>query len=256
ARLKPCPSQTRPGKSRRLLLPCHSSTLFFAGLPGIASSNLFVPCRMKGPSPRFADRAAGHRLKSARLAEGALINVDEDSAQHDERGDVVEHVADGDRNSSKCPRARPQHDASDQVNHAPDQDLPELNFLAGIEESGIWRLHFFFAADDLVDVPHPVGIGCRPDHRLKPVQRLQCEEENKAHAEPGMHGATELASAEDGRKPAEQPGQVDAEASEQSEKKEQRHHPMENARVHGMAEQLSAVDGGLAYRLEVPADLF
>src|ERR1039458_9934136 len=126
----------RPSPSRRPLFPGHSSTLFFAGLPGIASSNFFVPCGMKGPGPRLAHRAADHRLESARLAEGALIDVDKNSAQHNERRDVMQHVADGDRNSSKRPSARPHHNARDQVDHAPDHNLPELNFLPGIEESG------------------------------------------------------------------------------------------------------------------------
>src|SRR5208337_4005379 len=75
------------------------------------------------------------------------------------------------------------------------------------------------------------------------------------HAEPGMHGATELASTKDRSKPAEEPGQVNTESRKQSQEEEQRHHPMENARVYGMAEQLSAIDGSLAHGFETLASL-
>ena len=140
----------------------HLAARFFAGLLWVASGDLLVPGGVEGPGPGFAYRAANHRLEGARLAECALIDVDEDSAEHDEGGDVVYDVADGDGDSSESPCARPQDDAGDQVDDAAAYDLPELNFLPGVEEAGDGRVHFFFAAHDLLDVAHPAGIGWSP----------------------------------------------------------------------------------------------
>jgi len=48
-------------------------------------------------TPGFADSSANHRLESARLADRAQVDVDENSAEHDQRGDIVQDVADRDR---------------------------------------------------------------------------------------------------------------------------------------------------------------
>ena len=74
----------------------HLAARFFAGLLRVASGDLLVPGGVEGPGPGFAYRASDHGLKCAGLAEGALIDVDEDSAEHNEGGDVVDDVADGD----------------------------------------------------------------------------------------------------------------------------------------------------------------
>ena len=217
----------------------HLAARFFAGLLRVASGDLLIPSGMEGPSPGFAYRAANHRLECAGLAERALVDVDEDAAEHNEGGDVVDNVADGDRDSSEGSCTRPQDDAGDQVRDTAADDLPKLNFLSGVEKAGVGRIHFRFAADDLVHVAHPAGIGRGPDHGLEPVQGLQCEEEDEAYAEPWMHDATEWSAAEEGSEPAEQPREIDAEAGEQREEEKERDHPVEHARVHGVAQQFS-----------------
>jgi len=48
---------------------------------------------MEGPGPGFAYRAANHRLEGAGLAERALVDVNEDSAEHNECGDIVHDIS-------------------------------------------------------------------------------------------------------------------------------------------------------------------
>src|ERR1700692_4412465 len=94
------------GRARRsrCWLPRYEITAlacFLASRDGVAPSDLFVPGRMKRPSPRFTDRAANHGSERPGLADGAEINVDEDSAQHDHGRKVVKNVADGYRPASE-----------------------------------------------------------------------------------------------------------------------------------------------------------
>src|SRR5579864_3695093 len=90
---------------------------------------------------------------------------------------------------------------------------------------------------------HPPGIGGRPDHGLEPVEGLQSKTNDEAQAEPRVHFAAERPSAEERREPAEEPGEIDTEAGEERQEEKERDHPVEHARVRGMAQQLSAIDG-------------
>src|SRR5208282_1568933 len=120
----------------------HLPARFFAGLLRIASGDLLVPGGVESPGPRFAYGAANHRLEGAGLADGAQVDVDEDSTEHDERKNVVNDIADGDGRPSEGPSARPKDDASDQEGDAAADDLPELNLLTGVEEPGVGWVHF------------------------------------------------------------------------------------------------------------------
>jgi len=95
----------------RLRAAVHFPSRFFAVLLRVSSRDLLVPGGVEGPRPGFADSSANHRLESARLADRAQVDVDENSAEHDQRGDIVQDVADRDRNSSEGSRARPQDNA-------------------------------------------------------------------------------------------------------------------------------------------------
>src|ERR1035437_5351000 len=114
---------------------------------------------MECPRPGFTNRTANHGLKRAGLADGAEINVNEDSAEHNHSGDIVQHVADRDRPTSKRARALPKNNPGDHKNHGASYDLPELPFLSGIEEAGIGRIVFFFPADDFPEIAHPPRVG-------------------------------------------------------------------------------------------------
>jgi len=205
---------------------------------------------MKGPGPGFAYGAANHRVEGAGFSEGALVDVDEDAAQHYEGGDVVENVADGYGNSAESGCACPEDGAGDDVDKAAEDDLPEHNLLSGIEEAGFGGIDFFFAAGDGFDVEHPARVAWGPEHGLEPVEDLQGEEEDEAYAEVGVHDAAELSAAEDGSEPAEEPGKVDAEAGEEREKEKERDGPVKGSGVDRVANQFSTIDGGSAGRLE------
>ena len=77
---------------------------FFIRLARIASRHFLVPRRMERPRPRFTDCPACHSAKRSGLANRAQINVDEDSAEHDYGGDVVQNIADGHRGSAETAR--------------------------------------------------------------------------------------------------------------------------------------------------------
>src|SRR5579863_675346 len=90
---------------------------FFARLNGIAPRHFLVPRWMECPCPSLANCPTNHCLKGSRLADCAEIDVNEDSAQHDERGDVVQDVAHGHSPSSERARSHPQNDSCDQVDN-------------------------------------------------------------------------------------------------------------------------------------------
>src|ERR1700694_5141593 len=239
----------------RLAAGAHLPPRLFARLSRIASGDLLVPGGVEGPSPSFAYGAANHGPECARLADRALVDVDENSAKHHDRGDIVYDIADGDGGCSERSRARPQDGSGDDVENAADNDLPEQEFLPGVEKAGFWGIDLFFAGGNLLDVAHPAGIGRGPQHGLEPVQHLECKEENEGYTKIWVQGAGELSAAEDRSDPMKQPGEIEGEAGEQGEEEKERDCPMQDARVHRMAQQLPAIDGGVADGFETLASL-
>src|SRR5437870_2460451 len=153
---------------------------------------------MESPCPSFTYGPTGHCLERARLAERAQAEVHEDAAQHDEGGNVLQDVTDGDRPAPEGAGSGPENDARNKVDDTARDDFPVLNLLAGVEKAGVGGLHLFGTADDAPDVPHPARIPRSPAHGLDPIQCLQGEECHEGNTEPGMQGAAEGAPAEDG----------------------------------------------------------
>src|SRR5258708_21795004 len=118
----------------RFAAGAHLPPRLFARLLRIASGDLLVPGGVEGPSPGFADGAANHGPECARLADRALVDVDENSAKHHDRGDIVYDIADGDGDCAERSRARPQDGSRDDVENAAANDLPEQKFLTGVEK--------------------------------------------------------------------------------------------------------------------------
>src|ERR1700727_858067 len=112
---------------------------FFASLTRIASRILFVPSGMKRPCPSFAHCSANHRAKRARLADRTQVDVNEDPAQHDDGGNIVQNIAHRDGPTPECARSRPKNDSGDQVNDRTADDLPELRLLSTVEKAGLRR---------------------------------------------------------------------------------------------------------------------
>jgi hypothetical protein len=98
---------------------------FFHGLPGVTTGYLFVPGWMMGPGPGFADCALRHGLDCAGLADCAEVNVNKDAGEHDQRRDVVDHIADGDGRAAENLR-EPHDQACDEIRDAAADDFPEL----------------------------------------------------------------------------------------------------------------------------------
>src|SRR5438477_4307642 len=160
----------------------------------------------------------------------------------------MQHIARRHRNSAECVGTHPENDARDEINDRSDQDLPELDFLTRIEKTCVWRLEFFRSCHRIPDVSYPPAVRWSPLHGSQPIQNLEPEESDEGQSEPRVQGASERTPSEDRGKPAEQPGQVDAEAREQGEEEKQCDHPMQKTRVDQMPPQfarkhLSAAEG-------------
>src|SRR5215467_12363032 len=104
----------------------------------ISPGHFLVPGGMVRPCPGFADCAARHRLHRSRLADCAQIDVNEYSSQHDQGGNVVNYIAQGHRPAAED-FGEPHNDAGDDVSDAAAHNLPELRFLAGVEEACVRR---------------------------------------------------------------------------------------------------------------------
>src|ERR1700757_211856 len=227
------------GALRILRARTHPAQGFVMSLPWLATSHLLVPGRVKGPRPRFTDRTACHGLEGARLSDRAQIDVNENSTEHDERENVMQDVADSHSDAAEGACPNPEDDSCDQERNAADHDLPELGFLAGIEEPRIGWLELLRSRHSVLEVAHPAGVRRGPLHWGQPVQRLQREKKHECQAEPWVHHAAEGAASEDRRKPSKQPRQVNTKSREQCEKEEERHHPMQEACVDLMPQQFT-----------------
>src|SRR2546429_6876458 len=99
---------------------------------------------MESPCPGFGDRATGHGVEGAGLTKGAQVHVNEDPEEHDERGNVVQDVADGYRDATKGAGPNPQDYSRNQEHYRADRNLPELHLLTGVEEPGFRGLKLFW----------------------------------------------------------------------------------------------------------------
>src|SRR5208283_1173424 len=177
----------------------------------IASGYRLIPGGVVRPSPSFSYRATRHRLNGTGFAESAQIHMKEDSEQHDQGRDVVDHIRDRHQNAPKNLR-QPHDHASDEICDAAAHNLPELQLLPGIEETDVGGLYSLGMRDILLDSFHPARIGRRPSHYIPPVERLQREEDHEAQPKPWMQEPGHRSPAKQRSKKAEDPRQIDPEA--------------------------------------------
>src|SRR5215207_3927612 len=89
----------------RLMLPrldgalalCQTAALALVVLARVAARHFPVPCRVMSPGPRPRDRTINHRAEGAGLGGRPFVDVDDEPGEHDQRRDVVDDVARGDR---------------------------------------------------------------------------------------------------------------------------------------------------------------
>src|SRR5438105_2757755 len=112
------------------LAPCS----FFIIGARVTPGDLAIPRGVIGPRPGSSDNAAGHRMKRSRLADRAQVNVNKYPAEHDQRSDVVQHVADRYGDTPGDFR-EPHQEPGDQKHRAPENDLPELQLLSAVIEA-------------------------------------------------------------------------------------------------------------------------
>ena len=91
----------------------------------------------------------------------------------------MQNIANRHRNLPKCSCSRPENDPGDEIDDAPNYDLPELRLLAGVEEAGIWRVKLFLTRNVATQMTHPCAVRLSPRHWLQPVQSLERKEEDE-----------------------------------------------------------------------------
>src|SRR5881275_1814288 len=151
----------------------------------IAAGGAPVPRRMMCPGPPPLHGSARHRLERAWLRGGPFVEMDDEPDEHDERRDVVQHVADADERPPERFR-EPHRNAGDENPDRADGDRPEVQLLPGVEEVHVLRLYRFGVRHELLHAPRPAAVVASPRHRHEPVEELEREEQHEAEAEPRM----------------------------------------------------------------------
>src|SRR2546422_5103069 len=106
---------------------------FFIVPAWIAPGDFAIPSWMMRPGPCFGHSAADHRAERAGFARCALVNVDHETSQHHQSRYVVEHIAD----CGQCAWDRliePHRYPCDEKDHGAEDDGPEIQLLAPVEE--------------------------------------------------------------------------------------------------------------------------
>src|SRR6266550_6844009 len=105
----------------------------------------------------------------------------------------MQHVADG-HYPSAYQIVEPHQNAGQQKEYGADNNGPEIQFLASVEESGSLRRHSLFVSNVSIDFAHPLPVFSGPMHWPKPVQELKEKEDIEKQNEPRMkkarHGST------------------------------------------------------------------
>src|SRR6266508_3500688 len=93
---------------------------------GIAAGDRPVPGWMMRPRPAFFHGPSRHRAERARLRAGSFIHVDDETDEHHQSGNVVQHV--GDRRCRPSEGLRKPHRQTGNQKHYPaDYKVPEVN---------------------------------------------------------------------------------------------------------------------------------
>ena len=207
----------------------------------IPAGDRAIPRGMMGPRPALLDRAARHRLERTGLRRRALVDMNDEAAQHQERREVMQHVAGGDRQPPERSR-KPQRDSGDQEQYGAPDDRPEVDLLAGVEEPDVLGLERLRVRHVRLQMLQPSAIVARPGHGSEPVQNLQREGRHKSEAEPRMEEPRHRAAAEERHQPAREPGAVNSESGKEREDEKDRVAPMHDAAVRGMTKQFVFAD--------------
>src|SRR6266851_3281891 len=192
---------------------------------------------MIGPRPRPGDNAPGHRVKRARLSDGAEVNVNKDSAEHDQREDVMKQVADLYRDSASG-LWKPHQKSCNQKHQAAEDNLPKLKLLATVVEAYVFRLDFVLILRVSLDFSEPLAVSVGPGHQAAPIEKLEEPGDDEPDAEPRMQEPRHRASSEQRGEPAKCPRRVDGHTGQQRQEEKDRHRPVKKPGVGCMTQQL------------------
>src|SRR6266478_10066283 len=80
----------------------------------------------------------------------------------------------------------PHQQPRNQEKQTADGDGPEIEFLAAIEEAGVFRFNLVLISRVLFHVPNKLAVNACPGHGCEPVEELKKEEDLEHHTEPGV----------------------------------------------------------------------
>jgi len=111
--------------------------------------------------------------------------MNDEATQHYQSGDIMHHITDRHRDTWKD-MIEPHQDSCNQKQHRTDRNDPEIQFLAAIEESGIFWFDDVRIGRVLLQPANEFAIGAGPGHRNKPVHELQKKEHLESETKPRM----------------------------------------------------------------------
>src|SRR6185503_4224288 len=155
-----------------LWLPLFLSFLSFVVLASVAAGEAAIPAGMVRPGPTLGYGAIHHRTERARLMGRAFVNVNDETGQHQQRGQIVNHKT----HRHHPPRrhiVKPHQQPGDQKQNGAQSNQPEVKLLSGVEKPDVLRFDPFFIRGVLANPSHPASIGFDPRHRRKPVDELK-----------------------------------------------------------------------------------
>src|SRR5207302_930801 len=139
---------------------------------GIASGNLAIPGRMVGPRPGFGDGSMEHSAQRAGNSGSAFVQMNEESAEHDESHHVMEEVADPHRSSSEMLR-EPEENSGYEKDDSGDHHGPEPNLLPAVELANILRFWLVGLGGVVLGMAQPLPVRRLPTHLIRPSTQLE-----------------------------------------------------------------------------------
>src|SRR6267154_1894453 len=161
---------------------------------GLLTRHFAEPARMMEAGPRPGHRPARHGAESARLADGAEVDVEHDRHEEEDEGDVVDDVARLAEDLAEAER-EPHHDPGDEQADGAGDDRPEEQLLAGIVLADFRVVALVAHVLDEAG-PDPGLLLLAHAHLGSPVERHPEGEDEEGDAGPGVEPAADIEAAD------------------------------------------------------------
>src|SRR5882762_5597895 len=141
----------------------------------------------------------------------SFINVNDETAKHDESGDVMKYITNH-YNPARHAVGEPHQQSGNQKEQSTNRNHPKVKLLSGIEEADVLCLQLLFVCRIRLNPPHPTAVGRRPRHWSEPVDELKEKEDLEDDAEPWMQCARSRSTPKERSEPTKEPRRIDGKA--------------------------------------------